>query len=533
MDTLLETWGSYLSDQALLLLQNARNVADTQKIDVNILHVLFVAFTNKNLNIYKAIKEELKKKGFLKTDELTKEDTFKDLIQEIQREMESNALYLCLDMYRLACLEAVHDKQIQVSDILILEQILEKSYTVKQLLQTYRILPVLKSALQITGKRGKDTFKPPPASTLNANEVKDLLAQLHLVVTPPKDAEASSLAKIDNAMYHRTFDTLLQTLDTVVSEKNKKIVMLCGQNGSVFDLDKLESILAYRLALVQQTERSFLKFPRASRLSGYQLWHLSLHTLRNVSSDNPRFHPVVALRHLKQEATKTRAILLLSELETFSMKSSVDRRLKEQLANPDSACIVGCYRYYDQRPEEQQIRLGLSKDNVAIVFPERLDNRVVFYTLLEDYYRQRRPEQSLIFDRGAFESLFVLEAGTWIYKQRQTVPHLAIDLTDNCASTVAQGPQYVKNVAKDAINALDYLLQVECFETRKEVQEKFFQTLLQARERIRALLKNPVPETFHGKIVITQTLIEAQLFSQSNSEFHFPGLFPWSIPKQR
>ena len=63
-------------------------------------------------------------------------------------------------------------------------------------------------------------------------------------------------------------------------------------------------------------------------------------------------------------------------------------------------------------------------------------------------------------------------------------------------------------------------------ETQGEVRD----TLLEAKQHIRELAQNPEPpKTVYGKKVITQNLVEAQLFCRDTSEFHVPGYFPWPV----
>jgi hypothetical protein len=132
-----------------------------------------------------------------------------------------------------------------------------------------------------------------------------------------------------------TCNTLLGDLIRAIREE--KIVVLIGQNGSV--IDWLEMILAYRLKLMKEN---------GNVLGGYKLWSVSLNHLRSLYGRKRRLHPAFVLNHLKEEAAKVGAILLISGLETLTQRNAVDRRIKEELSHPDGACILGFYLYTAQ-----------------------------------------------------------------------------------------------------------------------------------------------------------------------------------------
>jgi hypothetical protein len=525
MNRILDSWGSHLNEWALLLLQKAEEVAETQGIDVNILHIVFIALTNTTLDankvITKAIKDEKKLAG---------------LIDEIQNMMVNDALYLSLDMYRIACIVAAQRNHIQISDALILAQVLEKSYTIERLLLSHDIaLYELKRAFQEQANATKaltdapSFFLPSRASVLEEADIVELRREVKDIFITQEKLASSVLTKIDDALHSNTFDTLLRGLEKILRENDDALIIFCGQNGSV--LDVLEDVLAYRLGLVHLPEGAHSPSTPSEMLSGYRLWKISLNTLRDLYSRNHRFHPAVALKYVKQEAVKEKAILLLTGLETLSRRSPVDRKIKEQLSHPSGACIMGCYTYYERQPEENEVKLSL--DNATIITPEKLNDEMTFRDLTKQYHYARWEEKGYTLDDTTFDSLFILEPGIWIYKQRKTFPYLAIDLADDCAYTLQFGEQHVRNMASDALVALECLLTKEAPQAREEDRERFLKTLEGARERVKGLYAHPTPQRREERTVITQALIEAQLFCRNNSEFHFPGFFPWPVPIKR
>jgi hypothetical protein len=523
MDTLLEIWGLHLNEQALRLLQNAKMVADTQQMNVNIFHVLFVALTDTTLSVYRKFTEIFKNTGLVSEDVLGKDERIKGLILEVQTQMAKDSLSSSLDMCRLACMETALEQQVHVSDTLIIEQIIDKSYRVRRILQREQLLLSMRLALQDKEKSSGPALQRTPSGPLNAQEAREIFEKVTVVSPAREDPDASLLTRLDEALHHSTFDKLLGTLTDILSEGRQKLLMLCGQHGSVFDQGKLEKILAYRLA----TEVGERGSAQSVLLEGYQLWQLSLHTLRALYAANPRFHPVLALKHLKLEARAKQAVLLLTELETVSTRSSVDRGIKDQLTNLDDTCVVGCYKYYDRRPDEQELLLGLSRENVSIVYPDRQPDLPQLQQWIEEHYRQQHPGQPVSLAPDALASLLHLEPGIWMCKQRKAFPSLSLDVLDGCLAALKE-PFSLQSQAREALSALQDLLDTESRRTPEGVRQQFQGILWQAREHMQELIRSPQPEIRQGKVVITQALIEAQIFNRSICEFHFPGHFPWA-----
>jgi hypothetical protein len=532
MDTLLEIWGPHLNEQAMRLLQNARMVADTQQLNVNILHVLFVALTDSSLYIHRIFTEIFKKEGLLSEGSLVEDERIQRLTQEVQTQMARDALHSSLDMCKLACMETALEQDVHITDALIVAQIIEKSYSVRRVLQRERILSAMSKALHTGEKSSRSpAVKRTPSGPLNEQEVREVLENVTVLTPAREDSQGSFLTRLNEAIHRSTFDYLLRTLTHMLGESGRKILMLCGRDGSVFDQEKLEKILAYRLTSGVPAEQSAGQ-AQPVLLRGYQLWQLSLHTLRAMYTANPRFHPVRALDHLKQAAREQRAILLLTGLETMSARSSVDQIIKEQLTDQENTCVVGCYKYYDRPPEEQELRLGLGSNDVTILFPETEPDPVQIHQWIEEYYRQQHPGRSIHLAPDALESLLILEPGIWIYKQRKAFPSLSLEILDGCLAALDREPVHLRMQAQGALFTLQDLLDRESQETPEGVRKQFQGILRQAHERMQSLIGNPRAEIQQGKIVITRALIEAQVFSHNACEFHFPGRFPWATPRQ-
>lgn len=534
MDTLLEIWGLHLNEQAMRLLQRASMVAETQHINVNILHVLFVALTDASLHIYHQFTATFQREELLTGDVLVQDERVRGLIHEVQTQMARDALHFSLDMCKLACMETALEQRVQISDILIVAQIIDKSYRVRRILQRERLLSALSNTLHSREKSSTPPTRRTPSGPLNAREVGEVLEKVNVVASVREDAADSFLTRLNEALHQSTFEYLQETLTRMVSESRRKILLLCGRNGSVFDQKELGNILAYRLATSQGEMRASGQ-AQPVLLEGYRFWQMSVHTLRAMYTANPRFHPVLALKHLKQEARQQRAILVLTELETVSTRSSVDRGIKEQLTHLDNTCLVGCYTYYDRRPDEQELRLGLSHNDITIVYPDpdpQPSRLPEIHEWIEDYYRRQRPERPMSLAPAALERLFHLEQGIWIYKQRKAFPALAIEVLDGCLSMYNQGPSHVREQAQGALSALQDLLHSESQETPEGIRKQFQEILLQACAHMEQLIDDPGPEIRTNNIVITQPLVEAQVFNSSSCEFHFPGHFPWATPQQ-
>jgi len=528
MDTLLDIWGLHLDEQAMRLLQNASMVADTQQLDVNILHVLFVALTDSNLSVYRRFTEVFKNEGLLSEGSLVEDERIKRLTQEVQTQMARGALHSSLDMCKLACMETALEQEIHITDLLIVEQIIEKSYSVRRVLQRERILSLMSNALYSSARSSRSpAIKRTPSGPLSAQEVEEVLERVTVVTPASEDSHGSFLTRLNDAFHRSTFDNLLRTLTHMLDESGRRILMLCGRDGSVFDQEKLRKILAYRLTTGAPAEQT-----QPVLLSGYQFWQLSLHTLRAMYTANPRFHPVRALEHLKQAAREQRAVLLLTGLETMSARSSVDRGIKEQLTDQENTCVIGCYTYYDRQPEEQELRLGLGSTDVTVLFPEAQPDLEQIRHWLEDYYQRQHPGRSIRLAPDALESLHVLEPGIWVYKQRTAFPSLSLEILDSCLAALQRESVHLRLQAEGALSTLQDLLERESQETPEGVRKQFQGILRQACERMQGLIGNPGAQVQQGNIVITRALVEAQIFSRNACEFHFPGRFPWATPRQ-
>lgn len=532
MDTLLDIWGLHLDEQAMRLLQNARMVADTQQLDVNILHVLFVALTDSSLSVYRRFTEAFKSAELLSEGSLLEDGRIKRLTQEVQTQMARGALHSSLDMCKLACMETALEQEIHITDLLIVEQIIEKSYSVRRVLQRERILAVMSNALYSSARSSRSLgVKRTPSGPLNAQEVEQILERVTVVTPASEDSHGSFLTRLNEALHRSTFDYLLRTLTRMLGERGRRILMLCGRDGSVFDQERLKKILAYRLTSEVPAEQGEEQ-TQPVLLSGYQLWQLSLHTLRAMYTANPRLHPVRALEHLKQAARERRAVLLLTGLETMSDRNSLDRGIKERLTDQENTCVVGCYTYYDRPPDEQELRLGLGSTDVTVLFPEAQPDFEQIHHWLEDYYQQRHPERSIHLAPDALESLLVLEPGIWIYKQRTAFPSLSLEILDGCLAVLEGESVHLRQLAEGALTTLQDLLERESQEAPEGVRKQFQGVLHQACERMQGLIGNPGAQSEQGNIIITRALVEAQVFSRNACEFHFPGRFPWATPQQ-
>jgi len=520
MSALLDLWNTYLDEQALILLQDAQAIAVTQGVETNILHVLFVAATSPKLSVQEIL-----------TKNIADEAKLRALVDALQQQMGSDSLHLNLDMYKLACIEAARHRLHHISNVLIVDEIFEKSYAVEQLLRAHNISLIhIREALRVEMETdnvppGAVELPQPYIASAVAKEpvdIREILQQKKVISYNEKAVQFTALEKIDPALHSITCNNLL--LNLIRAMRDEKIVVLIGQNGSV--TDQLEMILAYRLKLMGENADA----SRAEILAGYKLWHVSLNHLRSLYGRKRRLHPALVLNHLKEEAAKVSAILLITGLETLTQRNAVDRKIKEELSHPDGACILGLYFYSDLKPAKEAWQLGLG-DVVTMAEAELFDESSKLSTLVQQYHQPRWKERGYIVDEEAFESLFALEQGIWIDKRRKTFPYLAIDLADDVIFTHRSGEQDVRNLAEDALIALDNLITKEAFAVSKDVRDEFLPTLEAARQRIMALYSSPrIWERRSGAIVITQALIEAQLFCRNNSEFHFPGLKPWPVP---
>jgi hypothetical protein len=157
---------------------------------------------------------------------------------------------------------------------------------------------------------------------------------------------------------------------------------------------------------------------------------------------------------------------------------------------------------------------------------------VQIHQWIEEYYRQQYPGRSIHLTPDALEGLLILEPGIWVYKQRKAFPSLSIEILDSCLAALDREPVHLRAQAQGALFILQDLLERESQEAPEGVRRQFQGILRQARERMQGLIGNPRTEIQQGKIVITRALIEAQVFSHSACEFHFPGRFPWATPQQ-
>ncbi|QBD78652.1 hypothetical protein EPA93_22740 [Ktedonosporobacter rubrisoli] len=510
MSKILDIWGSLLNEQALLLLQSAEDIANTQGIETNILHIWFVALTNSKLAIRGQIVNNLNI------------DSLRQLIEDVQDKMRKEIFYLGLEMYQLACLDLAQREHIQISAVLILSQILEKSYTVEQLMLAHQVptleLRKLLAANIEAGKTYSSTSKGYTQSTINQEDHADIMHLVADISATAARLDAARLEYIDSALYSVTLNTLLGHLERQMQDK---IIIIIGQNGSVINV--LDLLLAYHLELTTRQQEVNVSL---ERLKGYKLWRISLNHLRDLYNRKRYLYPARVLDYLKNESIKAHAVLLIIGLETCTKRNAQDRKLKEQLARPQGANIIGCYFYYEKHPDRNEWLLSL--DNAILAEPEKLNDKDKLQPLLKKYLYPCWERQGYILDDDAMDSLFILEPGIWIDKQRKTFPYLAIDLIEDCIFTFGRGEQQICNLVGDARIALRNLLTQEALHTDEDTRIKFTAALEAATARIEGLWTSPAPQQRGGKKVITQAMLEAQLFCRNNSEFHFPGLFPWS-----
>lgn len=525
MTTLLDAWSSYLDERALELLQSAQEIADTQGIDANILHILFVAMTHTTLPIYQTLKAALGK------------ETLQVLVTDIQEQMGSSALHFRLDMYKMACIEQAQRKQIQISDVLLLQQIFQKSYTIEQMARAHNISheqvnTFLHQKVETQNEVPGIILSPQPYIARSETiDVPDIKQQVKKITCTPESVKQTVIEKIDDALHSITANSILINLARAIKEE--RLLILLGQNGSVTNW--IDIVLAYRLRKSALQASHHVSHEEAEHdnhtaLSGYALWKISLNNLRTLYSRKRHLHPALVLDYLKQEAVKESAILFISGLETLSRRSAVDRKIIEQLARPNGASILGFYLYYDNRPSKEVWQLGLDDTMVTLAEAEKFDDRPKLLSLIQRYHQPRWNAQGYVLDEHAFDSLFLLEPGIWIDKRRKTFPYLAVDLADDSIFTVERGEQHVHNLAEDAQLAIEDIITKESKHVEEATRSRYLDVLKAAHQRIGDLLHSPCIQYMQEKAVITQALIEAQLFCRNNSEFHFPGVLPWPAP---
>jgi hypothetical protein len=283
-------------------------------------------------------------------------------------------------------------------------------------------------------------------------------------------------------------------------------------------------MLAYWIG---QTESSIPKNPYIpEQLRGYELWEVSLEYFRSFSRRR-RISLDILLDYLKREAARRRAILLLTGFENIRRESSIGRRVQEALIDPKGACIICLHIYDDVRPSDRELTLGIS--TMTPVQPVPMNTKRSVYEFIEDYHRPRWKAEGYTIADDTFDSLFALEPGIWISHRRKTWPYLGIDLVDDCIGTAKRGSRSVRNLARDAREAINDVLtrEVRSDAVSADVQKQFAPTLEAVQQRIELLRDNPTLPQRDNLTIVTQALIEAQLFCRNNSEFHYPGVRPW------
>jgi hypothetical protein len=305
-----------------------------------------------------------------------------------------------------------------------------------------------------------------------------------------------------------------------MSTQNNRVVLFAGANGSVADVFKY--MLAYWIG---QSKASIPENPHIpEQLRGYELWEISIDYFRNFSRRR-RIAFEVLLEYLKDESVQRRAIVLLTGFESIRRDSSVWRRVRDMLANPRGACIICSHIYEGAKPLDHDLTLGSS--NMIPVHAERKDTKSLVYDFIDDYHQPRWKAGGYTIADDTFDSLFVLEPGIWISHRRKTWPYLGVDLVDDCIGTAKRGSRAIRNVARDAREAINDVLTRETLFVSDTTREQFSDTLEAVRSHIELLCQDSTLPLQNDLTVVTQALVEAQLFCRNNSEFHYPGVRLW------
>ena len=468
MNTLLKGWNTPLDRKAELLLESAEEHAKNKNTSAGILHILLAAFNNPDVTAYSIMRKVTDKYSQL-------------LIRDMENKIQGgDSSTRDLDIYKLACSEIAREEHIQISDVLILWQITEKSVDVSLLFQSHGIdLYELQSALREEvgiGQRTEPipTFRP-LREAIPALAIPEIWRNIHPVFLTSKVLTATPLEQIDSAMHSVTGNSLIGALVQTRTIQSDCIVLFAGANGS--EIDVIKYLLAYWIGLAESSIPGNPNIP--DQLSGYQLWEVSMNRFRDLSRRR-RLSLDALLEYIKGEAVRHKAILLLTDFENVRRDSDVGRRIREQLSYPDGACIICCHRYDDVRPSDLDLTLGLK--NVLPVDAQRMDTGTQLNEFIEDYHRSRWERQGYTIDNNTFKSLFTLEKGIWIFRRRKTWPYLGIDLVDNCITTAKGGSRHIRNVARDARIAISDILAKEAPSVDDTIRAEFALELEEIQE---------------------------------------------------
>ncbi|HEU5381004.1 MAG TPA: hypothetical protein VFV38_36740 [Ktedonobacteraceae bacterium] len=512
MTNLLEGWSLPLDETAQRLLEQAGTYVVRGSVNTSIIPILLAALTTPAIATHSILMEILKNSD---------NDAF---ISYVKSKIDDNTYLDDLDIYKQACVEIAREEQIHISDVLILWQIIEKSIPASLLFLSYGIdLRELQNALQEEIGIGQPR-KPSGSLRLSREAIPPFaIPEIWRTVFPvilTRNVLTDKLKMIDPYMHSVTLNHLIGELQRIMSTQSNHVILFAGANGSVADV--LKYILAYWIG---QTEASIPGHPHIpEQLREYKLWEVSLDHFRTLAR---RRHLSLdtLLEYLKEEAVRRRAILLLTGFENIRRESSVWQKVREALFYPRGACIICVHVYDDIRPSDQELTLGVS--TMIPVNAERMDSKRAIYEFIEDYHHSRWKAQGYTIAEDAFDSLFGLEKGIWISHRRKTWPYLGIDLVDDCIGTAQRGTRSVLNLARDAREAINDVLTKEAPFVSDATREQFSSLLEEIKQRIELLSQGAVLLQQNNLTVVTQALIEAQLFCRNNSEFHYPGIRPW------
>lgn len=509
---LLEGWSPALDETAERLLKQAERYVPPEATNTGVIPILLAALTTSNIASHAILQE------FIDSYSIA-------FIAYVKSKMNDSEYEDNLEIYKQACGEIAKEEDILISDALILWQIIEKSVAATLLFQTYGIdLHELQNALQeevgIGQQRAPSGSLQPLREPIPPLVVPEIWRNISPVVLTD-NVLRGSLKMIDPIMHTVTRGHLIDELEDIVGMQRNRVVLFAGPNGSVV------SVLKYMLAYwIGQSEASIPPDPNVPEvLRGYKLWEVSIEHFRNFSRRR-RIALDRLLEYLKEEAVHRRAILLLTGFENIRRESSVWARIRDVLSFSDGACIICSHVYADGiKPPDRELTLGSS--NMIPVHAEQMAEKSIFDKFIDDYHRARWVARGYMIADDTFDSLFELERGIWISHRRKTWPYLGIDLVDNCISTAERGERAINYLARDAREAINNVLTREAYIVGEELREEFAATLKATQERIELLCQNPTLPQANNLTVVTQALIEAQLFCRNNSEFHYPGIRPW------
>ena len=504
-----------LSDSALHLLRSAGKYVNDETTEISIWHILLIALTDPETPAYHILRRDIE------------DERLESLVTHVKNRVQEPAGSHIgnLGIYIQACSEVAREEyHIEINDTLILWQILQKNLSVSSLFLSHGIdSHQLQQSLQETTTLRQST--EPLSLFRSARETIPALAipEIWRNVTPiylTRDIfDSTPLEQINPNMHSVTRDSLAAALNSILTLQRDCVVMFAGPNGSAIDF--IEYLLAYWIG---QTESPLAGQPRTlDLLSGYELWKVSL--TRFLDLVRRRRLPIdLLLNYLKQEAGQHKAILLLTDLESVPYDGLATGKIRKQLSQPDDACIIGVYKYSSVKRSEEEWKFGL--DNAIPVSAENMEDKTQVYEFIHEYHAARWAKQGYTVDDQTFDSLFALEKGVWVFHKRKTWPYLGIDLVDDCIRSVQKGKQSIRDMALDARIAIRNILTKEALKIKDVLRAELEPTLQAAQERIEALCDKQDLPVEGEYTVISQAMMEVQLFCRNNSEYHFPGIHP-------